>query len=141
MVDTIVRIAHPIRIILFGSRARGVERIDSDVDLLIVQAPKEAVHRSRWQELKRIRAALREVPVAKDLLLYLRAGVLVKGRLEATTEGVPQGGPLSPLLANILLDDLDKELEKRSHHFARYADAHAPDRTSSIAGLRQCRDW
>lgn len=53
---------------------------------------------------------------------YLRAGVMVKGRLQSTPMGVPQGGPLSPLLANILLDDLDKELEKRGHHFVRYAD-------------------
>ena len=53
---------------------------------------------------------------------YLRAGVMVDGRLQATNKGVPQGGPLSPLLANVLLDDLDKELEKRGHRFARYAD-------------------
>jgi len=53
---------------------------------------------------------------------YLQAGVMVKGRLQSTPMGVPQGGPLSPLLANILLDDLDKELEKRGHHFVRYAD-------------------
>ena len=53
---------------------------------------------------------------------YLRAGVVVKGRLQRTPKGVPQGGPLSPLLANILLDDLDKELEKRGHRFVRYAD-------------------
>jgi RNA-directed DNA polymerase len=53
---------------------------------------------------------------------YLRAGVMVNGCLQATPAGVPQGGPLSPLLANILLDDLDKELEKRGHHFVRYAD-------------------
>nr|WP_282754958.1 reverse transcriptase domain-containing protein [Desulfuromonas thiophila] len=53
---------------------------------------------------------------------YLRAGVVVNGRLETTRKGVPQGGPLSPLLANILLDDLDKELEKRVHKFVRYAD-------------------
>ncbi len=53
---------------------------------------------------------------------YLRAGVVVNGRRQATRKGVPQGGPLSPLLANILLDDLDKELEKRGHRFARYAD-------------------
>ena len=44
---------------------------------------------------------------------YLRAGVVVNGRLNQTSKGVPQGGPLSPLLSNILLDDLDKELEKR----------------------------
>jgi len=53
---------------------------------------------------------------------YLRAGVVVNGRSEETRKGVPQGGPLSPLLANILLDDLDKNLEKRGHKFARYAD-------------------
>lgn len=54
---------------------------------------------------------------------YLRAGVqLPDGKVEATKEGVPQGGPLSPLLANIMLDPLDKELEKRRLRFARYAD-------------------
>ena len=53
---------------------------------------------------------------------YLRAGVSIRGRLHATRKGVPQGGPLSPLLANILLDDFDKELEKRGHRFVRYAD-------------------
>lgn len=53
---------------------------------------------------------------------YLRAGVLVGETLQATVIGTPQGGPLSPLLANILLDDLDKELERRGHRFARYAD-------------------
>ena len=53
---------------------------------------------------------------------YLRAGVLVGDIIEATELGTPQGGPLSPLLANILLDDLDKELERRGHRFARYAD-------------------
>jgi RNA-directed DNA polymerase len=53
---------------------------------------------------------------------YLRAGVLVGETLQATDIGTPQGGPLSPLLANILLDDLDKELERRGHRFVRYAD-------------------
>jgi len=54
---------------------------------------------------------------------YLRAGVkLPEGNVEATTQGVPQGGPLSPLLANIMLDPLDKELERRGLRFARYAD-------------------
>ena len=54
---------------------------------------------------------------------YLMAGVeLPDGTCEATPQGVPQGGPLSPLLANIALDPLDKELESRGHKFARYAD-------------------
>lgn len=53
---------------------------------------------------------------------FLRAGVLVDGVLYTTTEGTPQGGPASPLLANILLDDLDKELERRGLKFVRYAD-------------------
>lgn len=48
--------------------------------------------------------------------------MLVNGVVLATDEGTPQGGPLSPLLANILLDDLDKELERREHRFVRYAD-------------------
>ena len=53
---------------------------------------------------------------------YLRAGVLVGEDLQPTETGVPQGSPLSPLLSNIMLDDLDKELERRGHRFARYCD-------------------
>ncbi len=53
---------------------------------------------------------------------YLRAGVLVGGHIEPSEVGTPQGGPLSPLLANILLHQLDLELEHRGHRFARYAD-------------------
>ena len=53
---------------------------------------------------------------------YLNAGVLVAGRYEETKKGVPQGGPLSPLLSNIMLNELDKELTKRGHPFVRYAD-------------------
>lgn len=53
---------------------------------------------------------------------YLQAGVLERGLVEATEEGTPQGGPLSPMLSNILLTDLDRELERRGHRFVRYAD-------------------
>jgi group II intron reverse transcriptase/maturase len=53
---------------------------------------------------------------------YLKSGILAGGVVEARTEGTPQGGPLSPLLSNILLDDLDRELERRGHRFCRYAD-------------------
>ena len=53
---------------------------------------------------------------------YLNAGVIVGGKFEPTKQGVPQGGPLSPLLSNIMLNELDKELELRGHRFVRYAD-------------------
>jgi len=53
---------------------------------------------------------------------YLKAGVVTQAGLEASGKGTPQGGPLSPLLSNIMLDDLDRELERRGHRFCRYAD-------------------
>ena len=53
---------------------------------------------------------------------YLNAGVMVKGKYEETTKGTPQGGNLSPILSNIMLDELDKELETRGLNFVRYAD-------------------
>lgn len=58
----------------------------------------------------------------KLLQKYLRAGILLNGVVQPSAEGTPQGGPLSPLLSNIVLDQLDKELEKRGHRFVRYAD-------------------
>ncbi len=53
---------------------------------------------------------------------YLQAGIMTGGVVSARTEGTPQGGPLSPLLSNILLDELDQELTRRGHSFCRYAD-------------------
>ena len=53
---------------------------------------------------------------------FLQAGMMADGVCSERHEGTPQGGPLSPLLANLLLDDLDKELERRGHRFCRYAD-------------------
>ncbi len=63
-----------------------------------------------------------DVRVLKLIRSYLNAGVIQRGMFEETKEGTPQGGPLSPLLSNIVLDLLDKELEKRGHKFVRYAD-------------------
>lgn len=53
---------------------------------------------------------------------YLQAGIVTHGQLRQRQEGTPQGGPLSPLLANVLLDEVDRELERRGHRFVRYAD-------------------
>jgi RNA-directed DNA polymerase len=70
---------------------------------------------------------------------YLRAGVMVEGILQPTELGTPQGGPASPLLANILLDDLDKELERRGLPFVRYADDFAVFAKSRRAAERIMR--
>jgi RNA-directed DNA polymerase len=72
--------------------------------------------------MHRVARKVRDKRVLRLIGKYLRAGVMINGRLQATRQGVPQGGPLSPLLANILLDDLDKELQRRGHRFVRYAD-------------------
>src|SRR5690606_7220812 len=72
--------------------------------------------------MARVARKVKDKRVLKLIRSYLHAGVMVEGLLERTEEGTPQGGPLSPLLANILLDDLDKELTKRGLRFVRYAD-------------------
>lgn len=75
----------------------------------------------------------------KLIMRYLRAGVIDNQFYSESREGVPQGGPLSPLLANIMLDPLDKELEKRGHSFARYADDFTIVVKSQRAGQRVLR--
>lgn len=67
---------------------------------------------------------------------YLKSGILINGVSVTSAEGTPQGGPLSPLLANIMLDELDKELEKRGHKFCRYADDNNVYVKSKRAGIR-----
>ncbi len=72
--------------------------------------------------MHRVARKIHDKRVLRLIGKYLRACVKVDGRFRKTRKGVSQGGPLSPILANILLDDLDKELEKRGHKFVRYAD-------------------
>ena len=72
--------------------------------------------------MARVARVVKDKRVLKLIRRYLQSGVMVNGVVMETAEGTPQGGPLSPLLANIMLDDLDKELERRGHRFVRYAD-------------------
>jgi RNA-directed DNA polymerase len=72
--------------------------------------------------MNRIGQTIRDKRVLGLIGRYLRAGVMVEGLVQASEEGTPQGGPLSPLLANIYLDALDRELEQRGLAFSRYAD-------------------
>lgn len=72
--------------------------------------------------MSRVARKVKDKALLKLVRAYLQAGIMVNGICLSAVEGTPQGGPLSPLLANILLDDLDKELEKRGHRFCRYAD-------------------
>ncbi len=65
---------------------------------------------------------IKDKRVLKLIRHYLNSGIMMNGVVIDTEEGVPQGGPLSPLLSNIMLDELDKELERRGHNFCRYAD-------------------
>ena len=72
--------------------------------------------------MARVARVVKDKRALKLIRAFLNSGVMVNGVVLDTEEGTPQGGPLSPLLSNIMLDDLDKELEKRGHKFVRYAD-------------------
>jgi RNA-directed DNA polymerase len=74
----------------------------------------------------KIGAVIRDKRVLKLIGKYLRAGAMADGVVVKSVEGTPQGGPLSRLLANIYLEALDRELERRGHPFSRYADDCAP---------------
>ena len=72
--------------------------------------------------MARLARKIKDKRILRLIRRYLQAGMMAWGLVSPRTEGTPQGGPLSPLLSNILLDDLDKELERRGHSFCRYAD-------------------
>jgi group II intron reverse transcriptase/maturase len=72
--------------------------------------------------MSKVARKVKDKRVLRLIRLYLQSGVMINGVVIDSEEGTPQGGPLSPLLGNIILDDLDKELECRGHRFCRYAD-------------------
>ena len=72
--------------------------------------------------IDRLRTRVPDAGVIRLVRAYLNAGIMHGGVVVERAEGTPQGGPLSPLLANVLLDEVDRELERRGHRFARYAD-------------------
>lgn len=72
--------------------------------------------------MARIAERIDDKELLKLIRAFLTSGVMKNGQVQATDEGTPQGGPLSPLLSNIVLDELDQELQRRGHRFVRYAD-------------------
>lgn len=92
----------------------------------------------------RIAKVIRDKRVLRLIGRYLRRGAMVEGVVTASVEGTPQGGPLSPLLANIYLDELDRELERRGHSFCRYADdcnIYVGSQAAAERTLNSIRDW
>jgi group II intron reverse transcriptase/maturase len=92
----------------------------------------------------RIGTTIRDKRVLGLIGKYLRRGAMAEGVVTASVEGTPQGGPLSPLLANIYLDALDKELEKRGHSYCRYADdcnIYVGSQAAAERTLTSIRDW
>jgi RNA-directed DNA polymerase len=86
--------------------------------------------------MSRVARKVKDKRVLRLIRRYLQAGIMADGLVSVRMEGTPQGGPLSPLLSNILLDELDKELERRGHAFCRYADDCNVYVQSRIAGER-----
>jgi group II intron reverse transcriptase/maturase len=101
--------------------------------------------RVQWDiPMGKIAQAIRDKRVLKPIGKYLRAGAMLNGVVVKSVEGTPQGGPLSPLLANIYLDALDRELERRGRPFSRYADdcnIYVGSQAAAERVMESIQDW
>ena len=123
--------------------AQGYARTGKDwvVDLDITKFSDHV----QWDILMgKIGQVIRDKRVLRLIGKYLRAGAMLNGVVVKSVEGTPQGGPLSPLLANIYLDALDRELERRGHPFSRYADdcnIYVGSQAAAERVMESIREW
>ena len=102
---------------------RAQDYLEAGYEWLVDLDLEKFFDRVNWRKLMvEVRKRVQDERVVQLIERFLRAGVLEDGAIHERTEGTPQGGPLSPLLANLILDELDRELEDRGLRFVRYAD-------------------
>jgi len=123
------------------SQAQAVERFRQHVEdgytyAISLDLSKFFDRVNHHRLMSRLEKRIKDKRVLKLIRAFLRSGIVLNDLVEPTKEGTPQGGPLSPLLSNIVLDELDKELERRGHRFVRYADDIVILVRSQMAGER-----